>query len=149
MKQETEELTMSGLIRGLRACADWLELTPNVPLPYDPKLQIFSVNTKEDIAALARKMGKCDKVFSNEMFSVVKHFGPFKVQGVAYRAQVCERVVVGYETVEIPAQPAKPAETLAREIVEWKCGSLMTTVEVQKELAAAPLLLTESEEVPF
>ena len=130
MSAKTEELTIESLVRGLRAAANWLEMTPDVPLPYNPKLQIFSVNTKEEIAAVARQMGKCDKVFDSDIFSMVKWFGPFSIECVAYRSQVCERVVVGYETVEIPAQPAKPAEILSREIVEWKCGSLMTTVEV-------------------
>lgn len=38
------------------------------------------------------------------------------------RSQVCERVVVGTETVEVPALPATEARTETREVYEWRCG---------------------------
>lgn len=41
------------------------------------------------------------------------------------RDEVCERVVVGTEVVEIPAQPAVEATTFEKEIVEWRCGSIL------------------------
>jgi hypothetical protein len=150
--------TSAELVAGLRACADWFEKNPGVELPFGPKLQILSVHTKADVAALARQMGKCEKTFTDTIFKVIKHFGPgFSVEGLAYREQVCERIVVGQETVEVPAVEAKAARIEVREIVEWKCGSLMTTVELPKqaEIPAPKPLLIEGEfeadfqEIPF
>ncbi len=149
VKKEKAELTRESLVAGLRAMADWYEMT-EAPMPYDPHMAIYSINTKAEIAALARQMGDCDKVIQNEMFSVTKAFGPVEIRGVVYRNQVCERVVVGYETVTIPAQPAKPEETIAKEIVEWKCGSLMASVELpDTRLIEAPSTPLLTEEVPF
>ena len=150
MTPKREELTHTTLAAGLRAAADWFESNQSIKLPYNPCLQILSVNTKAEVAELARQMGDCDKTISDSIFTVVKRFGPVEVRGVAYREQVCERIVVGYETVTVPAQPAKPEQTIAKEIVEWKCGSLMSSVEIDKtRLLEAPSTPLITEEVPF
>ena len=47
----------------------------------------------------------------------------FKV--VVTRSAVCERVVVGEETVTIPAKPAEPARVETWEKVEWRCEPLL------------------------
>ena len=45
------------------------------------------------------------------------------------REAVCERVVVGTETVELPAQEALPARTETRERVEWVCSPLLAAAD--------------------
>lgn len=50
------------------------------------------------------------------------------LQVTVVREAVCERVVVGTETVTVPAQPASealPERTVEREVVEWRCASLL------------------------
>lgn len=156
---KSTEVTIQSLVAGLRACADWLEANPAAPLPYDPKLQIFSVNTKAEVAALARHMGQCEKMADESMFRVVKWFGPFRVEGVAYREQICERIVVGTQTVAVPEVKAQPARIEVREVVEWKCGSLMASVDFpetrQIEAPEIPQLarpvagILDAEDYPF
>lgn len=53
-----------------------------------------------------------------------RDFGAVKVAIYTYRDAVCERVVVGTETVEI-ADPDAPMITVEREIVEWKCSPIL------------------------
>jgi len=42
------------------------------------------------------------------------------------REEVCQRVVTGTETVEVPEVEYQPARTEEREVVEWVCGNLLT-----------------------
>ena len=44
------------------------------------------------------------------------------------RSAVCERVVVGEETVTLPAVEAQPERTETREVVEWRCESVLAEV---------------------
>lgn len=46
----------------------------------------------------------------------------------AKREKVCERVVVGTETVEIP-DPDAPKITVERDVVEWKCRPILASTE--------------------
>lgn len=146
---ESQEVTIESLVAGLRACADWMEANPALPLPYDPKLQIMSVDTKAEVAALARQMGRCEKTANESMFKVVKWFGPFRVEGVVYREQICERIVVGTQTVVVPEVKAQPARVEVREVVEWKCGSLMSSVELPETRQIAAPEVPQLEEMPF
>lgn len=55
-----------------------------------------------------------------------------RVQGE--RTMMCEKVVTGTETVEIPAVEAQPARTEEREIVEWDCGTLLPEGQLEGQL---------------
>lgn len=56
-------------------------------------------------------------------------FGDVTVSVYTLRSAVCERVVVGTETVEIPAVEAAPARTEEREVVEWHCRPVLADTE--------------------
>lgn len=55
---------------------------------------------------------------------VRRQFGTAFVEAWTPRDIVCERVVTGVETVEVP-DPAAPKVTVERELVEWRCGSVL------------------------
>ena len=55
---------------------------------------------------------------------VRREFGTAFVEAWTPRETVCERVVTGVETVEVP-DPDAPKVTVERETVEWRCGSVL------------------------
>ena len=106
-------------INSVRAVLDWLEAHPEVDLPYDFRnggFMITSVNTKDELRELARAFGECEKEFRDDNFYLRKWFGNVSLYAFTGRGEVCERVVVGTETVPERIEPA-----FEREIVEWRC----------------------------
>lgn len=102
----------------VRSLLDWLEQHPEVPLPYfESGLMISSVNTRDEVTALAREFGECEKDFVDESFYLRKRFGTTYLYAFTARNEVCERVVVGTERMPERVQPA-----YVREIVEWRCA---------------------------
>jgi len=59
------------------------------------------------------------------------------------REAVCERVVIGYEPVTIPAMeampatPAMPERVETREIVEWRCTTPLLAEDAEQAEAVA------------
>jgi hypothetical protein len=116
----------------LRDLANWLDVHPEAPIAsfgtlIDLDVSVYGA-TKEQLVALARKpgAGPFSKGYSSSLFELTRSFGG----GVRYsacgdREQVCERVVVGEETVEVPEQPYVAAHTETRPITEWKCHPLI------------------------
>jgi hypothetical protein len=126
----TEQTRRADFTAGLRALADWYDAHPDVPLPYEAISPLSILISGDDdqlteVGRIARAMGTCDKVVTAKFFRVTKSFGPVvKLEVVADRDQVCERVVTGVETVtELVPDPAAPLveQTVEREIVEWQC----------------------------
>lgn len=110
----------SALIRGLRDLAAFLEQHPSVPMPVGTSLNAF-VYTREEMREIAR-VGTWEKAYYDEWMALRKMFGDdiqFDIN--IARGQVCERVVVGTQTV--PAQPEKTVE-----IVEWRCADSLLGV---------------------
>lgn len=128
-------------VAGLRALADFIEANPEqalsmrVPLKYlgshiaaDPKTAFASF-----AAAGARAGLAVDKEYSTDYAKVAVTFSPaVVVTHQADRAEVCERVVVGTETVtKLVPDPAKlaavPEVEVSEEveIVEWQCLPLL------------------------
>jgi hypothetical protein len=104
-------MTHAEYANALRRIADWIEVHPDLPLPSQTQLDFLSgVDTKEDLAKFARGFGECKK-----------DFGGIKLRAVAWRKNVCERVVVG--TREVPEEiiPARLVPAHMEDIVEWKC----------------------------
>jgi hypothetical protein len=98
-------------VQGLRALADFYETRPNLALPeYFHGFTIYGVD-KEELSAIAREFGACEKVVTEKVFQLVKSFSP-SVQLKTYtsRDKVCEQVKVGEKTVDI---------------MEWRCGSIL------------------------
>lgn len=105
-------------INDTRTMLDWLEAHPEVDLPYDIQfgMLIASVNTKDELAVLARAFGECEKEFADDHFYLRKRFGCTQLYAFTSRQQVCERVVVGTEAIPEEVRPA-----YIKEIVEWRC----------------------------
>ncbi len=70
-----------------------------------------------------------------DRFDFKREYDGIKLEIYANRDQVCERRIVGTESVTIPAvpavaaQPAQPERTEVREIVEWDCSPVLAPAE--------------------
>jgi hypothetical protein len=128
----------AGYIAGLRALADVLERHADLPLPsygtaeYSPiYLAFFGAYAREELAAAARVMPcRLDKDATEKWFNLDGWLHGLRIQLTAVRDAVCERVVLGTETVVTtvpdPAVEVPLVEvTEQREIVEWRCGPLL------------------------
>lgn len=75
--------------------------------------------------------GTWDKFHESEDLRMRQRRGGLVFEILVKREAVCERVVVGTETVTIPAteaipaQPAMPERTETRDVVEWRCAPLL------------------------
>jgi len=122
--------------RGLDAFAAWAAAHPDLPMHSSRTTWIVADHRMEnpDHAEIVRAIadgapiGDVRKIPSDinggTMF-IERHFGGgVSVQHQAPRAEVCERVVVGTETVEVP-DPAAPMVEVERDVVEWRCAPLL------------------------
>jgi hypothetical protein len=124
----------------LREAADLLEQHPELPAPYVTTLTVgraslawyISIGTKDlakqkATAALIVKTlgGKWDKGERENDFDFYQRRGLLNLHIQVDRPAVCERVVVGTETVTVPAKAAEPEQTIEREKVEWRCQPLL------------------------
>lgn len=127
--------------RGLEQLAAWLREHPEVPLPLTGSsgthaVKIAMPGQGEDeaaaLAAFARALpGRADKSFSDSgLIYVSGRVGGLSVEAYAWRESVCERVVIGTETVEVP-DPDAPKITQTVDKVEWRCGSLFAAAGEQ------------------
>lgn len=127
-------------ITGLRMLADLLEANDQLPLPwtggqYDP-LQLAVWTSKEQLAAITRALpGPVTKDgTSPDVFRIHAYLAGLHVSAYAGRNEVCERVVVGTETVTVPAVEAQPERTEERDVVEWKCRPLLADLPTEAQL---------------
>ena len=116
-------------IRGLRDLADFLDERPEVDVSeLDTAARVFWYVREDELADAARTLGRAEKTADESYVKLERRFGPHVVQAYTAHEGVCERVVVGTETVtrEVP-DPELVAEvptitvTEEREIVEWRC----------------------------
>lgn len=108
---------------GLRAFADSIERHPELARTLDYSRLTVIADDADDFAYLVRALGgKRTKNPQSWYLHVTRSFGPLNV-GIA-GVRVCERVVVGTETVEIP-DPNAPKVTVEQDIVEWKCPPVL------------------------
>lgn len=138
-----EDTRRAGYIAGLRRLADVLEAHPDIPLPYHGSWAGITIHYLHDedaranMAAAARAFGGTwDKTASegerSEYFDLTtKLAGGLLLELTAYRSAVCERVVVGVETVtkQVP-DPAAPLVEVSEvvETVQWKCAPVLEAV---------------------
>lgn len=126
---DLDEAAHEAAIAGLRELADFIEDNPEFAELADTTLNLYVANWYEDadrqFADLARKLGGHRTKSANERYlHVTRMFGPLEVSVFTNREVVCERVVVGTETVEVP-DPNAAKVTVEREIVEWECKSIL------------------------
>lgn len=119
----------------LRAVAELIEAHPDLPAPMvtgysSGRVEVdWFVNhdnqQRDTMLAIRRGIGGTwHKAPSETYYLLRRDYAGAVLTIYADREQVCERVVVGTETVTIPAQPAveaQPERTEVREVVEWRC----------------------------
>lgn len=130
VQQDPRVVARAEFVAGLRGLADFLDAQPEVD--FDPSYGAASVlwycGDAEGLAAAARTLGRVTKRTDDSFLNLDRRFGPHKIQAYASHDTVCERVVVGTETVtrEQPDPEALkhvPTVTVTeeKEIVEWRC----------------------------
>lgn len=122
---------------GLRQLADLLDANPVIPLPYPgsttwaPPMAIHTFDRDTLIATIrALPPGTWDKHYGDGPlgFDLTGSLAGLRVRVSGNREDVCERVVVGTETVTVPAEPAReatPERVETVEVVEWKCSPIL------------------------
>lgn len=152
------EITREDRIASIHQFADWLEAHPEVPIPYElggcsgtGNVLIMThdlPDPKAVIADVARALpGKVTKETYGEgsraQLKLTGSVGHIKIEAIADRGLVCERVVTGTREVteEVP-DPDKLAEvptisvTTTVEDVEWRCAPLLAQDRVLAEVTA-------------
>jgi hypothetical protein len=129
----------AGYTKGLRALADLLDANPDLPLPYDgngTELNFIEGNDEADrrgAAVFARVMpGTVRKVPRDDYFDLFAEVHGLKLQWIARRANVCERIVTGIRRVEVEepdpqalAAVPKVKRMVTVEDVEWQCHPIL------------------------
>jgi hypothetical protein len=125
-------------IAGLRQLADLLEQRDDLPLPYTGTGSelLFILHRNDDqralLAAFARAFpGRIEKRVRGEDFDLKASLRGLRVQVIADRNEVCERIVTGTDTVtkEVPdptVQVPLVEVTETVEHVEWVCRPLLS-----------------------
>lgn len=103
-------------VTGLRQLATFIETHPDLPLPGLPLTAIVCVETKEELATVARTAGvRWHKDGAGDYFALRGRFeGQHEYAVFIPRGEVCTAVVVGTKT--IPAQPERTIDD-----VRWEC----------------------------
>jgi hypothetical protein len=118
-------------IDGLRDLVAFYEQHPEY-LPDQRFLCFLTTDGADDarvkMADATRALGTADKDSEGGFFRLVRRFGPVELCIYALREQVCERIVIGTEEVDIEepdldavAALPKVTRTETREVVEWRC----------------------------
>lgn len=139
--------------KGLRQLADVLEASPEaVPLPYEGNSSritfhfLGGADPRGDMAAAARAI-PCDwRKRTTEHDSGAAYFRlqgelhGLKLELVAFREAVCERVVTGTREIEVEEE-VRPAETRKVvkqvETVKWVCHPVLASAPQPESPAAA------------
>jgi hypothetical protein len=130
------EPTHTEIATGLRQLADLIEATPDIRVSYKT-FSLWCVSDRETLAALARAAlrhgAKVEKDIDDQWHNLVVKFGPIEAKALAFRSEVCERVLVGTRevtemvpdpTVAVPDVPLVE-QTRTEEIYEWECVPLL------------------------
>ena len=105
-------------VQDLRALADWYDFHPEAPVP-SMHLNVF-VDTKEELAAVARMLGDVEKGGDDSWFFVRRRFGSINFDCNVSRKIACTARVVRTEHV-----PERVVPAYEREIVEWDCPPIL------------------------
>jgi len=130
-------------VTGLRQLADLLEQHDDLPLPTHGELSwlLFGDSDEKRIAAQVVRLvpGDWKKVpyldqGDKTLLAFMTDLAGLPLKVAVYRNVVCERVVTGTETVtEMVPDPSVKVPlvevTEEREVVEWRCGSLLSDVD--------------------
>jgi len=126
--------TQRASVDGLRELADFLEANPELlDLTSHHTMYAFPHGDKANFARVALLLGPSAKSADADWYNVERKFGPkVTIQVTARREEVCERTVVGTETVTeferdtdavaaAIADIPRTAVTRTVEKIEWVC----------------------------
>lgn len=120
---------------GLRQLADLLDENPDVPLPYQGTRESMPIaifcfeDAKAVLAKLARRLHGVSKEPDGEYYDLAGRLAGLEIRVTARRSDVCEKVVIGTETVtEMVPDPDAPLVEVTREVeqVEWICSPILS-----------------------
>jgi hypothetical protein len=118
---------------GLRQLADLLDAHPEWPLPLHQVILMFTGDDARGRFAAAARLfpGPLTKSTTDKFFDLTGALRGLDVELTAYRDVVCERVVVGTETItkQVPDPTVtvplvEVTETI--EQVEWRCSPVLS-----------------------
>jgi hypothetical protein len=129
--EERKNLEREAWVRDAHVMIDWLGAHPDIldEVSYqgiELGTWVYGSGANEDekrksalkgLRSLVRKMGKCEKDWSDNYLTVIKKFGIHKISASVYRQTICTRKVVGKEHV-----PEYRVAAHERDIVEWECS---------------------------
>lgn len=128
---------------GLRKIADLIDEHPELPLPFygadGNSLSWFVYDTAHLALLLDAMEGQRHKDYGTYFADVKGHVAGVLVEAHIPREQVCERRVVGTETVELPdpeALAAVPKIAVERDVVEWTCHPILAGVAERSDVPA-------------
>lgn len=108
-------MTREQFLDSLRQALRLFELHPELPTPNSFNLDVW-LYQKEDMASVARQLGSVEKEYQDNFFIIRKNLNEHaRVDFNIAREEVCERVVVGQQTI-----PARAEQVV--DIVEWHCA---------------------------
>ena len=133
-------MTNKEFVDSLRLIADFYKENLEMPLPHLEGrgcLDIFSIDSKEDVARVAAIFGSCKKHIDDTFYRVSRKFGAITLEVVAMRGGICTRRVVGTKTIQ-KTRPVK-FETVEEQedIVEWDCPEALLAPEPKEAKDAA------------
>jgi hypothetical protein len=106
-------------VQGLRDMANFLEKNPCC-IPQSDGVGVHTFFSDAEEIEMVAGAQKWEEDSSDSFFALRKNFGPHQVSINTNRENVCEKVEVGTESVEI-RNPDAPKITVVRPIYEWKC----------------------------
>lgn len=130
--QQVDERTE--YIAGLRAMADILEGHSEMPLPWPGQSENMTFefyvtgdeNEKATTAAIIRAVGgRWSKNATDAFFTTATQLRGLHIRVVAHRDQVCERRVIGTETVVKKVATVFEEREVEQDIIEWDCGPIL------------------------
>jgi hypothetical protein len=115
----------------LREFANFWESNTDLQLPSRATFNIWPAT--RSVGKIARMFGKSKKVtMGDSLFYLRRDFGEYiRLEANWSRDQVCERVVVGQETVTEPVMAQVSTQTVTRDKVEWRCPKVLEPQELE------------------
>lgn len=145
MHQESVLTEKHSASDALRKIADWLDRVERERVVIGGPSEISFACPQEDLytaAMVARLLGTRKKRFYDNIFILEKDFGGATVKFLWYRANICERVVVGKKVVKGYVVPDHEED-----VVEWRCpgplNQLAKSQPAPAKLAPAPAALED------
>lgn len=119
-------------IDGLRAVADFYENHPEAhydEMGLNISMYAFTDDPKAAVVTTAKAMGKCEKEYCEEYFTIRKEFsGAVSLSVFAKRSKVCQAVKVGERVIPehiVPATTEIVIPERTEDIIKWQCEPLL------------------------